>query len=215
MGDFLLDLIGQSADKQLEGETSKYNPRKGTIERSDNEKWWDERFGRTGAIQQGAKDSYVDEISDGKIADSIVMHGGTPEITARTTKAELLKQAAAAKKDYDKANRDATYDENYNRPDAITARGNLEADRARVIARDKEGDRRYYDSKREALQLRKDERLDRVDQRMSDREVRMLELGMQERMFDKRLQSDARADKKQRMAAIIAGLANLGGAFAI
>ena len=43
----------------------------------------------------------------------------------------------------------------------------------------------------------------------------MLELGMQERMFDKRLQSDARADKKQRMAAIIAGLANLGGAFAI
>jgi hypothetical protein len=50
---------------------------------------------------------------------------------------------------------------------------------------------------------------------MSDREVRMLELGMQERMFDKRMQADARADKKERMAAIIAGLANLGGAFAI
>ncbi len=85
----------------------------------------------------------------------------------------------------------------------------------RYEAEKAESDKRYYGDRAEARELRKDERLDRIDQRMSDREVRMLELGMQERMFDKRMQSDARADKKQRMAAIIAGLANLGGAFAI
>ena len=86
----------------------------------------------------------------------------------------------------------------------------------------REGTRRYDVAQtrqagldRDRIAERKEGRLDRIDQRMSDREVRMLELGMQERMFDKRLQSDARADKKQRMAAIIAGLANLGGAFAI
>ena len=42
-----------------------------------------------------------------------------------------------------------------------------------------------------------------------------MELGMQERMFDKRLASERKMAQKEKMAAIIAGLANLGGAFAI
>jgi hypothetical protein len=85
-----------------------------------------------------------------------------------------------------------------------------------------EANKRYYAQSRrqdaldrDRIAERKEGRLDRIDQRMSDREVRMLELGMKERMFDKRLQADARTAKRERMAAIIAGLTNLTGAFAI
>ena len=58
-------------------------------------------------------------------------------------------------------------------------------------------------------------RLDRLDDAQAARDIQRLRLGSEERMFDKRLAYEARADKKQRMQAIIAGLANLGGAFVL
>ena len=76
-------------------------------------------------------------------------------------------------------------------------------------------DRRYYDNLREQREERKQGRLDRLDDRMSEREVRMLELGMRERMFDKELAAQAQVRRQERGAAIAAALASLTGAFVL
>ena len=58
-------------------------------------------------------------------------------------------------------------------------------------------------------------RQDAIEQRIADREVSLMKLGMDERMFDKRLAADKNRAHKEKMATIIAGLSGLGAAFAI
>ena len=240
-----IDMYDSQADagKTLDREGSTYEPKKGKVERNFMESAGDFIFQRGDEVQEEGKERRREKIAGSDAG--MLMDDAGQEYTADTTNEELRKKGRALKAKEAYVNRilqaggvqpkaelyaldTATLGSKAN--EAERGKANIDYTNSQVYkdAQTREGirdkryaddkvtsDRRYYDDKAENRQMRKDERLDRVDQRMSDRETKMLELGMQERMFDKRLQSDARADKKQRMAAIIAGLANLGGAFAI
>ena len=229
-----IDFVGDqsSARKTLDREGSKYDPKLGRVERNFMESAGDFIFQRGDDIQKEGKERRRESIA-GSEAGMLLDDAGQ-DYTADTTNEELRKRGRALKAKEAYVNRilqaggvqpkaelyaldTATLGSKANAAERTKANTDYTASQAYKDAQERIGisDQRYYDDKAESRELRKDEQLERVDQRMSDREVRMLELGQQERMFDKRLASDARADKKQRMAAIIAGLANLGGAFAI
>ena len=62
--EFLAELLGQSAEQQLRGETSKFDPTKGdSIERSSVERFFDERFGRAKDIQRLAQERQVENLN--------------------------------------------------------------------------------------------------------------------------------------------------------
>ena len=106
----------------------------------------------------------------------------------------VLTDTRQAKIDYDDANNPATQR-------AVES----------LARQEKESNRRFDLSERRYL-----------EDRISERETKLLELDVLKQkqanemaMFDKKLAADQRNSKRERMAAIIAGLANLGGAFAI
>ena len=221
MYDAILGMFGQSAEQAARRDMDDYTTSGGggLKPREGLEVLGDILRGGSGAVNKAAKELYVEGLKN-KYGDAIEDYTGAPaEITATTGEGKLRRQTRDAKRVYERDQRTADYKTD---PLRIEQEGIRKDALLYQQGRDKETDRRFDLSEARNTRLeqdriaeRKEGRLDRIDQRMSDREVRMLELGQQERMFDKRLQSDARADKKQRMAAIIAGLANLGGAFAI
>ncbi len=102
-----------------------------------------------------------------------------------------------------------------NNPAVIDSKARQTTLDRRHEAQQAENTRRYESEKTERAQIRQDTRADALEQRIADREGRLMELGMQERMFDKRLSADSKRAHKEKMATIIAGLSNLGAAFAI
>jgi hypothetical protein len=229
-----IDWIGDqsSASKTLDREGSKYEPKTGRVERNFMESAGDLIFQRGDDIQKEGKARRREAIAESRAGQ--LLDDAGQDYTADTTDAELRKKGRALQAKESYVNRilqaggtqpkselygldTAALGSLANQAERTKKNRDYTESQAYKDAKTREGvaDQRYYDDRADARQLKKDERLDRIDQRTSDREARMLELGMQERMFDKRLASEASASKKERMAALIAGLANLGGAFTL
>ena len=200
MSQFLAELFGQTAKQQLKGEDTAFDPTTNSIERGALERASDRLFGREEEIQKLARDRQVRELKETGVAKALKRLGETVDVDSTMTEDNLVPQLRDAQETERGRLADAAYDKQYNRA------GNKEA-----RARSERMENRMLNQDLEAINARRDQtamgmaQLDITRQQESNR---MLE---ETRRYDQR-----RADsKKERMAALIAGLAQLGGAFTI
>ena len=237
MLDQIMEALGQDAASQIRNETTKFDVDTQSVKRGLLESAFDKMLGREGAIQEEAKKKYVKNLEKSAVGQELLTRRdkGQAGITSETTEEALrrklrdvrekdevigqimgtgqfkgaradlqamdvpaltnvLTDTRQAKIDYDDANNPATQR-------AVES----------LARQEKESNRRFDLSERRYL-----------EDRISERETKLLELDVLKQkqanemaMFDKKLAADQRNSKRERMAAIIAGLANLGGAFAI
>ena len=206
--EFLAELFGQTAEQQAQKETSDYEPTSQSIKRSATERAFDSLFGRTEAVQEAAGKKYIKNLGETEAAQYLESRGIDPKLATDTTKATLLGRAKKKKKNERVEDRNTDYRTNPVIQQQLT---DAKTDRAYLRSRDSEADRRFQATQMESINARRDQtalsraQLDVTSQQEANR------MAEETRRYNER-RSDS---KRERMAAIIAGLANLGGAFAI
>ncbi len=231
----ILEALGQDAKSQVRSETSEFDVDTQSVKRGLIESAFDKVTGREKAIQEEAAKKYTKDLKETKVGEELLELRDTPGITSKSTKQGLRRQLRKVKEqdavigsilgtgEYKgtradlqamdipsltelagKTRRSAVKTADAENPVTQRAIANAEAEKLRIAGREKESDRRYYED------------------RINARETKLMELDLKKQgqrnemaMFDKRLAADARANKRERMMALMSGLANLGGAFAI
>jgi len=207
--EWLAELLGQTAEQQLRGETSKFDPSKNTIERSAVERFFDDRFGRTKELQDLARKRQVKELEQSETARNLRRLGKAVDAESTMTEDDLVPALRdAQEKERDRIS-DKAYDNAYNRPGAIEDRNRTERMETRMLNQDAENTRRWDAQQLESIDARRDQTALGMAQLDLSRQQEANRMAEETRRYDQR-----RADSKQeRIAAIIAGLANLGGVF--
>jgi len=207
--EWLAELLGQTAEQQLRGETSKFDPSKNTIERSAVERFFDDRFGRTKELQDLARKRQVKELEQSETARNLRRLGKAVDAESTMTEDDLVPALRdAQEKERDRIS-DKAYDKAYNRPGAIEDRNRTERMETRMLNQDAENTRRWDAQQLESIDARRDQTALGMAQLDLSRQQEANRMAEETRRYDQR-----RADSKQeRIAAIIAGLANLGGVF--
>ena len=208
MYDFLLGLGGQSSEQAARRDMVDYDPSTGTLKRSGMEKFGDLLRGGPDAVNAAARELHVKQLKNSAEAKAIRRLKGNPDVTSSTTEDELYSRARELKLADSRTQRQANYDSD----PATQALLKKQSD-ALIYqkGRDREGDRRFESN-----------RLDALDARRSTTALGMAQLDITRQQEANRMSEETRRynerrsdSKKERMAAIIAGLANLGGAFTI
>ena len=221
MYDAILGMFGQSAEQAARRDMDDYTTSGGggLKPREGLEVLGDILRGGSGAVNKAAKELYVEGLKN-KYGDAIEDYTGAPaEITATTGEGTLRRQTRDAKRVYERDQRTEDYKTN---PLRIEQEGIRKDALLYQQGRDKELDTRYATDKLESDRRFDAGRLDAIDARRGQTELGMAQLDIARQQEANRMSEanrrydQRRADsKKERMAAIIAGLANLGGAFAI
>ncbi len=209
--EFLAELFGQTAEQQLQGETSKFDPNKNNIKRSTLESFFDDRFGRAKDIQRLARERQEEQLKGSATARGLRQLGETVDVESTMTEDDLVPALRKAKEAEAIRLQEDSLDRARNRPGAIEARDRNDRLETRMINQDAENRRRFDAGQLESINARRDQTALGMAQLDITRQQEANRMSEETRRYDQR-----RADsKKERMAAIIAGLANLGGAFAI
>ena len=217
----LLDFIGMDAESRARRDTDQYKP------------------GPDGGIERKGWEGLLDRVLQQEAAEGTYLATNRPgqfKITKDTKKTDLLAEAQRIK---DQEALITTY-QGLGLPNALTEaelrnlsdgeltsairKGqqtrrtsdyNTNPEKLQADSDREEGQRRYDAQFQLMMNQDRQNRLDRLDDRAADRDLARMRIGSEERMFNEKLAADARASKKERMMALIAGLTNLGGAFAI
>ena len=206
--EWVAELFGQTAEQQLDSETSKFNVGKQSIKRSAGERFFDNFLGRSEEIQKLAKDRYTESLKSTQGYQDLEGLQKTPELTSYMTPGSLRGKANTALEEKARDQRTKNWETN-----PATQRLIKKENDALIYqkGRDREGDRRFESNRLDALDARRATTALGMAQLDVTRQQEANRMAEENRRYDER-----RADsKKERMAAIIAGLANLGGAFAI
>ena len=232
-----LELIGQDAESRLG--TDRYKPGQG-VKRSIGERIFDKIYGQEAEIESLGKTKRVEDLKN--TATQLGVDPADLNIDAETTQGRLTKLVKDQKnkdqtiagilatgqytgdtaalqamslpqltEQLQTATRDkkrVDYDTDPTTQELLRRAKISEAREARL---EKENTRRY-DLKEQRLLA------DRVDAReatLMDLQFRKQQEANKMAMFDKRLAADQKIAQREKMAGIIAGLANLGAAFAI
>jgi hypothetical protein len=205
--EWVKELIGQTAEQQLRGETSKFNPNENKIERGAVERFFDERFGRAKDIQRLARERQEEELKGSDIGKEIKKFGETPDVNSTQTEEDLVPQLRRLREEES----DRLEKKRYMLPQNQETRARVERMENRQIASDLEDKRRFDANQRATIDAQRDTTALGMAQLDITRQQEANRMAEETRRYNER-----RADsKKERMAAIIAGLANLGGAFVI
>jgi hypothetical protein len=200
-----LGLFGQNAEQAAKRDMDDYDPSTGTVERQGLEKLGDMLRGGGAAVNEAAQKQHIKGLKKSQAAANIeTLTGKAPTIAFDTTLSGLRGTSRKETLKDQAKQRGAIRDEVYKSQGEKDKRDAVELERLRIAGREKESDRRYYED------------------RINARETKLMELDLKKQgqrnemaMFDKRLAADARSNKRERMMALMAGLANLGGAFTI
>jgi len=209
MYDAILGLIGQSGKQAAERDMKDYDPSKGGLkDRQGLEVLGDMLRGGSGAVNDAARELHIQNLKGTEAADYLESRGIDSGISATSTKAKLLGQARDERKSETREDRTTDYATNPVIQQQLT---DAKTDREYLRSRDSEADRRFQTTQLESIDARRDQTALGMAQLDIARQQEANRMSEETRRYDQR-----RADsKKERMAAIIAGLANLGGAFAI
>ena len=230
----LLEILGQRPEDAIKRETSSYRPGEG-VERSPFERLRDTVLGQTDAIQEAAGKKYVRDLEESDVGTALRVLDPTAEITKDTKKTDLAKllKDTKAKDDLRVAILNTGYtdktgselmemDESALRPileQATDDKAKRDYNTNPAVIKEES---RYKTEREDRISREEQARKDRISERMSNRELAMLDLDIKKQaqanelaMYDKKLAYQAQVDQRNKMAGIIAGLANLGAAFAI
>jgi hypothetical protein len=208
MIDFLKELIGQDAQSQIDNETSKFNVGNQKVKRSAGERFFDTFLGRSEEIQELAKQKYQDSLKSTQGYQDLEILGKTPELTSYMTPGSLGGLARTAKKEEAIEDRKTNY-----RTDPARIKADADAKIERDYRRDTDAEntRRFNANQRATIDAQRDTTALGMAQLDITRQQEANRMAEETRRYNER-RSDS---KRERMAAIIAGLANLGGAFVI
>ena len=96
MSDFLLGLIGQSAEQQARNDIGDYDPKTGKIERDGIEQFFDNFFGRSGKIQEEGQSQYIDSLESSRVGDALLTIRPDAKIGANTEMRDLRRDLSTA-----------------------------------------------------------------------------------------------------------------------
>jgi hypothetical protein len=210
MWDAVLGVFGQSAEQAAQRDMQDYTTEGGggLKKREGLEILGDVLRGGSGSVNEAAKELYVKGLKDKYGADLADFSDKPVDITAGTTEGSLRRQTRDAKADYMRDQKRKTYE-----ADPATQRSIQQENDALIYqkGRDREGDRRFESNRLDALDARRATTALGMAQLDITRQQEANRMAEETRRYNER-----RADsKRERMASIIAGLANLGGAFTI
>jgi hypothetical protein len=211
MWDSVLGMFGQSAEQAARRDMDDYTTagKGGLKPREGAEVLGDFLRGGSGAVNKAAREIYVESLQDKYGDDLADFSKDKPvDITATTKEGALRRQVRDAQADYARDQKTKTY----NADPGIQRLIQKEDDAlAYQKGRDTAANRRADQAMLETINARRDQTalgMAQLDISRQQEANRMLE---ETRRYDQR-----RADsKKERMAALIAGLTQLGGAFTI
>ena len=225
MYDAILGVFGQSARQAAERDMKDYDPSKGEAgglkKREGLEVLGDYLRGGPDAVNEAARELQLENLKGSPAYRDINLYGedGKPTVTSGTAQDFLDRKALEAKQGYTRRQKK----ENYNTDPVIQQqlldaaadrkyRTDVDAENTRRFeAQADTADRRFNATQMESINARRDQTALGMAQLDITRQQEANRMAEETRRYDQR-----RADsKKERMAAIIAGLANLGGAFVI
>jgi hypothetical protein len=214
MYDAILGIFGQSAKQAAERDMKDFDPSKGEFgglkQREGLEVLGDYLRGGPDAVNEAARELQVENLKGTQSYRDINLYGeeGKPTVTSSTSQDFLDRKALEAKQKYARTQKQENY-----KSDPDVQRLIKKENDALIYqkGRDREGDRRFESNRLDALDARRATTALGMAQLDITRQQEANRMAEETRRYNER-RSDS---KRERMAAIIAGLANLGGAFAI
>ena len=96
MNEYILKILGQSAEQQAKGDMGDYNSETGELERGPIESWFDDRFGRTESVQKKAQEQYIEQLEGTQAGDALLTLRPDAKITPTTQIRDLRRDLSEA-----------------------------------------------------------------------------------------------------------------------
>ena len=84
MNEYILKLLGQTAEQQAKGDMGDYDSKTGELDRGPIESWFDDKLGRTESVQKKAQEQYIEQLEGTKAGDALLTIRPDAKITPTT-----------------------------------------------------------------------------------------------------------------------------------